>query len=88
MIYLSPIHHKYLFAFHLTKSRNESSAFTLINQAAKLLSTTNHIAVKPMSSDITNNLIRPHGSLDNSTPNEVAGFTPNFSNKCSWFIAT
>ena len=64
-------------AFHLTKSRSEESAFTLINQAkefgaplnfitdrlpsynqaAKLLSNTKHVAVKPMSNDITNNLI-------------------------------
>ena len=68
---------RFILAFHLTKSRSEESAFTLINQAkefgaplnfitdrlpsynqaAKLLSNTKHVAVKPMSNDITNNLI-------------------------------
>ena len=68
---------RFILAFHLTKSRSEETAFTLINQvkkfeaplifitdrvpsyneAVKIFSTTKHVAVKPMSNDITNNLI-------------------------------
>lgn len=68
---------RFVLAFHLTKSRAESSAFSLINQAkefgepmnfitdrlpsynepAKLFKKAKHIAVKPMSSIVTNNLI-------------------------------
>ncbi len=48
---------RFILAFHLTKSRSVESAFTLINQAAKLLTNTQHIPVKAMSNDITNNLI-------------------------------
>ncbi|MGU8435692.1 IS6 family transposase, partial [Clostridium perfringens] len=33
------------------------------------------------------NFIRPHGSLNGSTPAEVAGFNTNDSNKNNWFIA-
>ncbi|SQC85632.1 ISCpe7, transposase [Clostridium perfringens] len=33
------------------------------------------------------NFIRPHGSLNGSTPAEVAGFSTNDSNKHNWFIA-
>ena len=33
------------------------------------------------------NFIRPHGSLNSSTPAEVAGFSTNDSNKHNWFIA-
>ncbi len=33
------------------------------------------------------NFIRPHGSLNGSTPAEVAGFSTNNSNKYNWFIA-
>ncbi|MBD5640773.1 IS6 family transposase [Clostridium botulinum] len=69
---------RFVLAFHLTKSRSEDSAFTLINQAkqfgkplnfitdrlpsynqatSKLLNECKHVAVPPMSNDITNNLI-------------------------------
>ncbi|WP_346929691.1 DDE-type integrase/transposase/recombinase [Clostridium sp.] len=83
---------RFILAFYLIKSRSVESAFTLINQAAKLLTNTQHIPVKPMSNDITNNLIslfifhynyiRPHGSLNRCTPVEV-----DTSNKKSWFVA-
>ncbi|MGU8435694.1 IS6 family transposase, partial [Clostridium perfringens] len=33
------------------------------------------------------NFIRAHGSLNGSTPAEVAGFSTNDSNKHNWFIA-
>ena len=33
------------------------------------------------------NFIRPHGSLNCSTPAEVAGFSTNDSSKHNWFIA-
>ena len=33
------------------------------------------------------NFIRPHGSLNSSTPSEVAGFSTTYSNKHNWFIA-
>lgn len=136
---------RFILAFHLTKSRSEESAFTLINEAkkygtpsnfitdrlpsynqavAKLLPNTRHLPVAPMSDDITNNLIesfnktfkawykakkgfnsfekannlislfifhynfvRPHGSLSQLTPAEVAGFNTNKGNKHSWFVA-
>lgn len=136
---------RFILAFHLTKSRSEDSAFTLVNEAkkfgepknfitdrlpsynqavAKVLSNTKHIAVKPMSSDTNNNLIesfnktfkawyktkkgfnsfekannlislfvfhynfiRQHGSLNNHTPAEVAGFASDNKNKYSWFVA-
>lgn len=63
------------------------------NQAAKLLINTQHIPVKPISNDITNNLIslfifhynyiRPHGSLNKCTPAEVAGLKVDTLNKKS-----
>ena len=136
---------RFILAFHLTKSRSEDSAFTLINEAkkfgeptnfitdrlpsynqavAKVLPNTLHIPVAPMSSDINNNLIesfnktfkawykakkgfnsfkkannlislfifhynfiRPHGSLNNLTPAEVAGFASDSCKRNSWFVA-
>ena len=136
---------RFILAFHLTKSRSEDSAFTLINEAkkfgepsnfvtdrlpsynqavAKVLPNTKHIPVAPMSSDTSNNLIesfnktfkawykakkgfnsfekannliylfifhynfiRPHGSLSNHTPAEVAGFASDSKSKSSWFAA-
>lgn len=68
---------RFVLAFHLTKSRDESSASSLVNkakafgeplnfitdrlpsynQAAKLFKKAKHVPVKPMSSDVTNNLI-------------------------------
>ena len=136
---------RFILAFHLTKSRSEDSAFTLISEAkkfgepsnfitdrlpsynqaaAKVLPNTNHIPVAPMSSDTSNNLIesfnktfkawyktkkgfnsfekannlisvfifhynfiRPHGSLNNHTPAEVAGFASDSKSKNSWFVA-
>lgn len=33
------------------------------------------------------NFIRPHGTLNYSTPTEVADFNTNDSNKNYWFIA-
>ncbi|MCI6276403.1 MAG: IS6 family transposase, partial [Clostridium sp.] len=56
------------------------------NQAAKLFKKAKHVPVKPMSSDVTNNFIRPHGSLNHLTPAEVAGLKTNFKSKASWFI--
>ena len=136
---------RFILSFHLTKSRSEDSAFTLVNQAkqfgmpsnfitdrlpsynqavAKLLGENKHVPVAPMSSDISNNLIesfnktfkawykakkgfnsfekannliylfvfhynfiRPHGSLNNLTPAEVAGFASNSIARNSWFVA-
>ncbi|MDO4536215.1 MAG: IS6 family transposase, partial [Clostridium perfringens] len=136
---------RFILAFHLTKSRSEDSAFTLINEAkkfgepsnfitdrlpsynqaaAKVLPNTKHIPVAPMSSDTNNNLIesfnktfkawykakkgfnsfekannlisvfifhynfiRSHGSLNNHTPAEVAGFASDSKSKHSWFVA-
>lgn len=131
---------RFILAFHLTKSRSEDSAFTLINEAkkfgeptnfitdrlpsynqavVKVLPNTLHIPVAPMSSDIESfnktfkawykakkcfnsfkkannlislfifhyNFIRPHGSLNNLTPAEVAGFASDGANLNSWFVA-
>ena len=136
---------RFIISFHLSRYRNESSAFSLINEAKKygspsnlitdrwpayneaiatLLPETKHVPVKPMSSDINNNLIesfnktfkawykskkgfnsfekannlifmfifhynfiRIHGSLNNLTPAEVAGFSSDNLSRQSWFIA-
>ena len=133
---------RFVLAYHLTQSRGESSAFSVINSAKRLgtsknvitdrlpsynealkvlLPNSKHIAVTPKSSDINNNLIesfnktfkawykckkgfnsfesanklisnflfnynflRPHGSLNNLTPANVAGFN---SNTNSWFLS-
>ena len=63
--------------------------------AATVLTNTKHIPVEPMSSDTNNNLIylfifhynfiRPHESLNNYTPAEVAGFASDSLDKSSWF---
>lgn len=136
---------RFIVSFHLSKFRNENSAFTLINDSRKnghpetlitdrwpayneaiatLLPNTIHSPVEPMSSDVNNNIIesfnktfkawykakkgfnsfekannlifmfifhynfiRTHGSLDNNTPAEVAGFASDNFSKNSWFIA-
>ena len=136
---------RFIVSFHLSRYRNEDSAFSIINEAKKygspsnlitdrwpaynetlatLLPQTNHLPVKPMSSDINNNLIesfnktfkawykskkgfnsfekannlifmfifhynfiRSHGSLNNLTPAEVAGFASDITSKKSWFTA-
>ncbi len=135
----------FIVSFHLSRYRDENSAFSLINETKKygspfnlvtdrwpayneaiatLLPNTKHLPVKPMSSDINNNLIesfnktfkawykskkgfnsfekannlifmfifhynfiRTHGSLNNLTPAEVAGFASDTTSKQSWFIA-
>lgn len=137
---------RFIVSFHLSKYRNENSAFVVINEAkqygnpstiitdrwpayneaiATLLPNTNHLPVEPMCSDINNNLIesfnktfkawyktkkgfnsvekannlifmfiyhynfiRPHGSLNNYTPAEVAGLVTNKQEKSSWFVAS
>lgn len=136
---------RFIVSFHLSRYRDENSAFSLINEAKKygspsnlvtdrwpayneaiatLLPNTKHLPIKPMSSDINNNLIesfnktfkawykskkgfnsfekannlifmfifhynfiRTHGSLNNLTPAEVAGFASDTTSKQSWFIA-